>query len=92
MLAELRSKSQVTIPKDIVKRLGLKEGDNIDISIENNNIVITPVMMIPKDQAWYWSKEWQEGEKEADEDLKAGRITKAMNKDEALKHLDDLKS
>lgn len=31
MLAELRQKSQVTIPKDIIVKLGLSEGDKLDI-------------------------------------------------------------
>lgn len=25
------------------------------------------------DQRWYWTEDWQVGEREADEDLKAGR-------------------
>ena len=31
MLAELRQKSQVTIPKEIITKLGLSEGDKLDI-------------------------------------------------------------
>ena len=31
MLTELRTKSQITIPKDIVARLGLHEGDKLEI-------------------------------------------------------------
>lgn len=26
-----------------------------------------------KDKSWFWSKEWQEKERQADEDMKAGR-------------------
>ena len=26
------------------------------------------------DQAWFWTKRWQEGELQADEDIKAGRV------------------
>lgn len=32
MLAELRAKSQVTIPKEVVTRLGIKEGDKLEIT------------------------------------------------------------
>ena len=31
MLAELRQKAQVTIPKEIIVKLGLSEGDKLDI-------------------------------------------------------------
>jgi len=42
---------------------------------------------IPRDQAYFWTKEWQAGEREADEDLKAGRVTKTKNLKELLKVL-----
>jgi hypothetical protein len=29
---------------------------------------------VPKDQEWYWSKQWQAWEREADEDIATGRI------------------
>ncbi len=31
MLAELRQKAQITIPKEIIVKLGLSEGDTLDI-------------------------------------------------------------
>lgn len=30
---------------------------------------------IDADQAWFWTREWQTREREADDDLAAGRIT-----------------
>lgn len=29
---------------------------------------------ISKDQSWFWTKEWQKKEREADEDIKKGRV------------------
>ena len=26
-------------------------------------------------QSWFWTKEWQEGERRVDEDIRAGRVT-----------------
>lgn len=48
MLAELRAKSQITIPKDLVDRLGLSEGDKLDFSEKDGIIYITPVVVYPK--------------------------------------------
>jgi hypothetical protein len=28
------------------------------------------------DQAWFWTEEWQSGEREADADIAAGRLTR----------------
>ena len=49
MLAELRTKSQITLPKDIVKSLGLSEGDKLDIFERDGIIYIRPVAVYPKD-------------------------------------------
>lgn len=37
---------------------------------------------IPADQAYYWSREWQEGEAEADADLKAGEYVEFDDPDD----------
>ena len=48
MIIELRKKSQVTIPKDIVTELNLREGDHLDISIKDSAIIIEPVAVYSK--------------------------------------------
>lgn len=48
MLAELRHKSQVTIPKEIIVKLGLSEGDKLDIFEKDGSICIMPVVVYPK--------------------------------------------
>jgi len=48
MLSKLRAKSQITIPKEFVDRLGLSEGDKLDISEKNGMICIMPVVTYPK--------------------------------------------
>ena len=48
MLSELRAKSQITIPKELVEKLGLSEGDKLDISEKNGMICMVPVVVYPK--------------------------------------------
>ncbi len=48
MLAELRQKAQVTIPREIIVKLGLSEGDKLDIFEKDNSICIMPVAVYPK--------------------------------------------
>lgn len=48
MLSELRKKSQVTIPKEIVLSLGLSEGDKLEIFEKDGGICIIPVVVYPK--------------------------------------------
>jgi hypothetical protein len=30
--------------------------------------------LVDKEQAWFWTRRWQEGEREAEEDIRAGRV------------------
>ena len=48
MLAELRQKAQITIPKEIIVKLGLSEGDKLDIFEKDGFICLMPVAVYPK--------------------------------------------
>ena len=48
MLAKLRQKSQITIPKEIIVKLGLSEGDKLDIFEQDGTICMMPVVVYPK--------------------------------------------
>lgn len=41
------------------------------------------------DQAWFWTPEWQRGEREADADIAAGRGTRYNSDEEFLAALDE---
>lgn len=44
---------------------------------------------VPEDQKWFWSKAWQEMERQADEDFANGDYFEFDNVDDAIKHLND---
>ena len=46
-IIELRQKAQITIPKGIVKKLGLNEGDKLEIYEKDGEIRIVPVAVYP---------------------------------------------
>lgn len=48
MLTELRAKSQITIPKDIVTKMGLTEGDKLEVVEKDGVIELMPVAVYPK--------------------------------------------
>lgn len=87
-----KRRSQVTIPKDFVDALQLQEGDRLECRLEEGRIIIVPTVEIPKDQAWFWTKEWQEGEREAEEDIRAGRVKTFDNVDDLVADLESEES
>ena len=81
-------KHQVTIPKDVFDSLHLDVGDFLDTSVKDNVIVLIPKKLVPKDQEWFWTKEWQEKEREADDAIKKGEVIGPFSKaDDAVKAL-----
>jgi antitoxin MazE len=83
------AKHQVTIPSRISKALKLKKGDHILMRLVGTRVELVPASLIPKDQLWFWTPEWQAKEREADEDIAQGRL-KDFHSVEAL--LQDLHS
>jgi hypothetical protein len=43
----------------------------------------------PDDQAYYWTEEWQAGEREAEADIKAGRVRTFTNVEDGVRWLRD---
>ena len=50
MLAEIRGRSQITIPSEIIKKLGISEGDKFEIMEKDGGIFLCPVVVCPKDK------------------------------------------
>ena len=88
MIVDIKQKSQVTIPMTLLKKLKLKIGDKLDIKEKDGRLIITPVMVIPREQDWYWYKEWQEKERKADEELRSRKINSANDTDDLIEQLE----
>lgn len=88
MLRKLGKNYQVALPKEIVKNLHLHTDDYLDIEVKDNKIIMEPQVVIPKDQAYFYTPEWQKEEAEASEDIKKGRATKTKNIKELFKEID----
>lgn len=78
--------SHVIIPSTTFEQLGklanlLEQATQVVRSVlQTHTKTLTPVIPklkrpkhVPKDQEWFWTKEWQRGEREANADLAAGR-------------------
>ena len=87
-MIKIGPKHQITIPKNIFASLGLKAGDYLETIVEDGTIRLVPQKLVPKDQAWFWTKEWQKGEAEADQDIANNKLSKPFKTADALlKHL-----
>ena len=79
---------QVTLPASVRRKLGIKEGDLVEVKVQDDMALLLPKKLIDSSQAYFWTKEWQAAEKKATEDIKAGRIKAFDTVDELINDLE----
>ena len=73
-LLQIRSNGQITLPASIRRRAKLSEGDALEVIVEEDGTIrLVPQVLVDRSQAYFWTERWQEGEREAEEDLRIGR-------------------
>ena len=88
MVMQIRRNFQITLPAAIRRRLHLNVGDILETELKDDKIIIVPKKTVDAEQAWFWTKKWQEAEKEAEDDLKSGKVKKFKNVEELIEDLD----
>jgi len=73
-LIKVKGKSQITIPKDVRKILGIHVGDFLAASIENRKLVLTLKLIIDKEEVAL-SKKGEKLMEKALDDIEKGKIT-----------------
>lgn len=77
----------MTLPAKIRKRLGLSEGNLILVEEKDGWIILKP--LLDPSQAWFWTEEWQEGERRAEADIREGRVREAESYEEMIRKLNE---
>jgi antitoxin PrlF len=86
--AQLRKNSQLTLPAEVRKALHIEEGDEVEFSVsDTGEVMLRGMAMVPADQRWFWTEEWQAGEREASEQIARGEITTFDDVDAFFAHL-----
>ena len=80
----LRDRGQLTLPAAVRHALHVDAGDDVEFEVlEGGQVLMRGLKMIPADQAWFWAESWQTGEREASEQIAAGR-TKTFKDDSSF--------
>lgn len=84
-IMELRKKSQVTIPKELIEKLGLSEGDKFEIAEKDGVIYMLPVSVYPKK----YVEQLEKIAKEASDDIKSGILPVFDSAEKMFEYLDN---
>ena len=77
---------RIELPAELCDRHHLDE-PAAQIRIVEHEDGTIELLPLPTDQRWFWTERWQAMEREADEDIAAGRISRASGIDEFFEHL-----
>ena len=84
----VRDRGQISLPAATRKRFHLDEpGAQVEIIEREGEIVLRPMLPIPASQAWFWTEEWQKGERIADAEAELGLGTVYNSGEEFLDSL-----
>ena len=88
----LQGRGTLTIPADLRRIMHLDlPGAMAQLVLRPDGVLeIRPKIPVDADQAWFWTERWQQMEREADQDLAAGRVSRFDDADEFLTSLDAL--
>jgi len=50
MLVEMRARSQITLPSEITKKAGIREGDRFEVTERDGGVFLCPVVVYPKNK------------------------------------------
>ena len=84
---KVREKFQVTIPENVRSQVPLQVGERVEVEARQGEIIIRPMVEVPRGQAWFWSKEWQERIARSRKDIERGTVKTFKSVKEARKRL-----
>ncbi len=86
-LIKMSRNGQLNLPPSVRRALRVRAGDVVRLKLVGHSLVLTPKKVMDKDQKYFWSAEWQAAEREAEADLRAGRVKLFDNVEDLVKEL-----
>lgn len=87
-IAKIQRNFQITLPARIRKQANIRVGDLVEVEVRKDGVLLRPVTTVDRNQAWFWSKRWQEEEKKVETDFRKDRVKISRGVKEFLKELD----
>lgn len=65
----------MTLPAEVREALHVDEGDELEFAVGDDGTVrVRGLATIDADQRWFWTEQWQAGEREASEEIASGEL------------------
>ena len=75
-IVKVQKNKNITLPTWLIQRFHVVVGDFVRLQETKEGVLIKPAKLVDPSQAYFWTKEWQVGEREAEDDIRQGRVKK----------------
>lgn len=88
----LQGRGLLSLPSALRKRHNLdRPGAQVEVVERDDGVIeLIPQISVPADQAWFWTKRWQEMEREADKEFERGEVVTHNSAEEFRSYLEEL--
>ncbi|MDZ7577785.1 MAG: hypothetical protein U0904_06380 [Candidatus Nanopelagicales bacterium] len=79
----------LALPPDLRARYHLDDpGAQVELTERADGVIeMRPVVAVPASEVWFWNDKWQQGEREVDEHIRAGRVVVSDSIDDLVADL-----
>ena len=84
---KVQKNKNITLPMWLMQRFHLGAGDFVRVEETAGGVMLKPAKLVDPAQAYFWTKEWQRDEQEAEDDIRKGRVKAFKNIKELIKDL-----
>ena len=88
-IVKVQKNKNITLPTWLIQRFHVVVGDFVRLQETKDGVLIKPARLVDPSQSYFWTKEWQAGEREAQRDIRKGRVKKFKSVKELM---DDLQA
>ncbi len=87
-IVKLQKNKNITLPMWLIRRFRIAAGDFVRLQETREGILLKPGKLIDPSQAYFWTKEWQQGEREVEEERRQGKVKRFRSMKALVKDLD----
>jgi len=86
-IVKVQKNKNITLPMWLISRFHVGVGDFVRLEETKDGVLMKPAKLVDPSQAYFWTKEWQAGEREAEEDIRKGRVKRFKSVKELMQDL-----
>ncbi len=73
-IVAVNKQGRLTLPIDVRRKLGIAEGTQLEVRVENSGVRLQPAYVVPDEDRWAYTPQALASLKRALADVKAGRV------------------